>query len=72
VRADARRWLVALSLCAALPARAEEATPDLDFLEYLGTLVAEGDGWIDAQDVAPPEEPTTAAQTMGLPPEWEE
>jgi len=49
-------------------ARAQEAPavppPDLEFLEYLGSLVREGDAWVDPADLREPgdDEPERAAE----------
>jgi hypothetical protein len=32
------------------------APPDLEFLEYIGSLVREGDGWVDPTDLRGPAE----------------
>ena len=80
MRAESWRALLFIALCVAVPATADEppaatddAAMDLEFLEYLGTLVHDGDEWVDPSDVAPPEETSSrAAQTLGLPPEWED
>jgi len=73
-------WLVAFATCAAVQAFADDTpspvaadTVDIDFLEYLGTLVREGDEWLDASDIAPPAEMPHVANDdpLGLPPEWE-
>jgi hypothetical protein len=65
MRADGRRLLALFVLAGAMQsalaadpsspeATIDEAPPDLDFLEYLGTLVREGDAWIDGSDLRGP------------------
>jgi len=41
------------------PGHRATAPPDLEFLEYLGSLVREGDGWVDPTDLRGPAEEET-------------
>ena len=60
MRADHATFMLAMVLAAA-PTSAQEAPPsppgpDFEFLEYLGSLVREGDTWIDPTDLRWPAE----------------
>ena len=58
MRADRALLGMLAVLLVAPTSRAQEvpAAPDLEFLEYLGSLVREGDRWVDPTDLRGPAE----------------
>jgi hypothetical protein len=80
MRVEPWRAFLVVVLSGGVPAIAAESpapdgsAPDLAFLEYLGTLVRDGDEWVDPSDIAPrrDEAPPPEDDPLGLPPEWED
>ena len=61
MRVDHATLAILALLLAAEPTSSQEPSapppaPDLEFLEYLGSLVKEGDAWIDPTDLRGPAE----------------
>jgi hypothetical protein len=80
MRGEPWRALLLVVLSGGVPAIAgerttpDDAAADLELLEYLGTLVQDGDEWVDPSDIAPrqDEAPPPDDDPLGLPPEWED
>lgn len=58
--------LSATVVCAAAQDAEEAAMPELEFIEYLGTMMRADDGWIDPLDFGRAEDPDSEVTAVGV------